>query len=102
MKIEIIINSTIYECEKIPKQDIVAGTGIHYLFYGNDWYKISLTPKGKQPTIPEMREILGAAVAREWILFNRKGIDKIIRDLNDCKYQPDAYIKEWYTKFFES
>lgn len=100
MQIEVIMNGIPYEAIPVDTPDMVTGTGIHYIFEGTQWYQ--LKRKGKEPTITEMREILGAAVAREWILFNTKSMDKIIRDLNDCKHQQDDYIKDWYNKFFKN
>lgn len=98
MEIEVIMNGVHYDAIEIDTHDMVTGTGIHYIFEGNSWYQ--LKRKQEKVSVKDMREVLGAAVAREWISFKTKSMDKIIRDLNDCKYQPEEYIKEWYKKFF--
>lgn len=31
-----------YICTKIATKDMVTGNGQHYVFYGNDWYLLTL------------------------------------------------------------
>lgn len=53
-------------------------------------------------TVQDMREVLGSFIAREFLISPNADTSKLIRDMKDCKYNDEAYIKEWYQKFFGS
>lgn len=99
MTIEVILNGVRYDAERIDTHDIVAGVGIRYIFVGNDWYQLS-KHRDSNKNISDMRQVLASAIAREYLIGSAKSVDKIIRELQDCKYKPDDYISEWYSKFF--
>lgn len=52
-------------------------------------------------TVQDMREILAAALAKEYLMKPRTSISKLLKDMQDVKYKDDAYISLWYLKFFK-
>jgi len=38
----VIIDGRKYSCTEIDTHDMVTGQGVHYVFYGNAWYLLTL------------------------------------------------------------